>query len=87
VEKSRLERGIAEFKLTWLALGEDPAARSHRIEQFSAHCAAMLATTAPLGDAMKSSKCNGSQSIASKSKTGNFDTTLRGNSLEIVIQN
>jgi hypothetical protein len=24
------------FKLTWLVLGEDPAARSHRVEQFTA---------------------------------------------------
>ena len=23
-------------KLTWLVLGEDPAARSHRVEQFTA---------------------------------------------------
>ncbi len=26
----------SESKLTWLVLGEDPAARSHRVEQFTA---------------------------------------------------
>ena len=25
-----------QLKLTWLVLGEDPAARSHRVEQFTA---------------------------------------------------
>jgi hypothetical protein len=25
-----------DVKLTWLVLGEDPAARSHRVEQFTA---------------------------------------------------
>jgi hypothetical protein len=28
--------GTEMFKLTWLVLGEDPAARSHRVEQFTA---------------------------------------------------
>ena len=27
---------LAVCKLTWLVLGEDPAARSHRVEQFTA---------------------------------------------------
>ena len=27
---------LAQSKLTWLVLGEDPAARSHRVEQFTA---------------------------------------------------
>jgi len=27
---------MAYVKLTWLVLGEDPAARSHRVEQFTA---------------------------------------------------
>ena len=27
---------ILDGKLTWLVLGEDPAARSHRVEQFTA---------------------------------------------------
>ena len=31
-----LERAAAPFKLTWLVLGEDPAARSHRVEQLTA---------------------------------------------------
>ena len=34
--KSGLQPGLANFKLTWLVLGEDPAARSHRVEQFTA---------------------------------------------------
>ena len=29
-------RFTQSFKLTWLVLGEDPAARSHRVEQFTA---------------------------------------------------
>ena len=33
-----MDQGIPnmKFKLTWLVLGEDPAARSHRVEQFTA---------------------------------------------------
>jgi len=33
----KINRGPAVYnKLTWLALGGDPAARSHRVEQFTA---------------------------------------------------
>jgi hypothetical protein len=30
------EEAMPNLKLTWLVLGEDPAARSHRVEQFTA---------------------------------------------------
>ena len=36
LKKAGVQGGIAKFKLTWLVLGEDPAARSHRVEQFTA---------------------------------------------------
>ena len=32
----QLGRALQSGKLTWLVLGEDPAARSHRVEQFTA---------------------------------------------------
>jgi hypothetical protein len=32
----RCPSASTSFKLTWLVLGEDPAARSHRVEQFTA---------------------------------------------------
>ena len=33
IECPEIDRNV---KLTWLVLGEDPAARSHRVEQFTA---------------------------------------------------